>query len=114
MAAIELAAGCQRWRNGDSTKHPPNDSAFLSAVTEAGFVAFTGPAGLCGGKSKDRTVLAIHRGRGVKWEIIFRENDSDIVTTTTTDLTEMTVAMLAWLRGGSLSADENSVHAVAG
>ena len=114
MTTIELSAGCQRWAPGDSTKHPPLDASFLKAVVEAGFVAFTGPSGLCGGKSQTRTVLVIHRGRGVKWEVVFRENDADVVTTTTTDLDGMANALVSWLHGGSLTADENSVRAVAG
>ena len=114
MNTIEPSAGCQYWNAGDPTKHPPHDSSFLEAVAKAGFVAFTGPSGLCGGKTENRTVLAIHRGRGVKWEVVFRENDADVVTTTTTDLQGMTSTMLTWLRGGSLAADEDSVHAVAG
>ena len=114
MAAIELSPGCRRWEAGNPTTHPPNDRQFLEAVADAGFVAFTGPSGLCGGKSETRTVLVIHRGRGIKWEIVFREGDSDVVTTTTTDLGSMATAIITWLRGGSLSADENSLHAVAG
>ena len=114
MTTIELSPGCQHWKLGDSTKHPPADSSFLETLTNAGFLAFMGPGGLCGGKAENRTVLAIHRGRGTKWEIVFRENDSDVVTTTTTDLSDMTITMLAWLRGKSLTAAENSVHALAG
>jgi len=68
----------------------------------------------CGGKSEMRVLLAIHRGRGVKWEVVFRENDTDVVTTTTSDLQRMTNTMLSWLGGRSLAADEDSVHAVAG
>jgi hypothetical protein len=113
MTAIELSSGCQVWRPGDATQHSPNDRLFLEAITEAGFVAFTGPSGLCGGKSENRTVVAVHRGRGTKWEIVFRESDSDVVTTSTTDLKRMTMTVIAWLRGKMLSADENSVHAVA-
>ena len=114
MTTIELSSDCHRWETGAATKHPPHDQAFLGAVTEAGFVAFTGPSGLCGGKSANRTVLAIHRGRGTRWEIVFREHDSDVVTTTTTDLGTVTITMLAWLRGKSLSVKENTLHAVAG
>ncbi len=114
MTTIELSSGCQRWVAGSPTKHPPQDSALLGALGDAGFLAFTGPSGLCGGKSENRTVLAIHRGRGTRWEIVFRENDADVVTTTTNDLENMTITMLAWLKGRSLLADENSVHAVAG
>lgn len=94
--------------------HPPQDAAFLEAVAEAGFVAFTGPSGLCGGKSDTRSIVAIHRGQGRKWELVFRESESDIVTTTTTDLGDATDAVLSWLRGKSLAVDENALHAVAG
>ncbi len=114
MTTIELSPGCQRWNQGDSTMHPPVDVRFLHELADAGFVAFTGPGGLCGGKSKSRAVLAIHRGRGTRWEVVFRDNDSDVVTTTTTDLAEMTITVLAWLRGKSLTAEENSLHAIAG
>lgn len=114
MTTIELSAGCQHWLPGDPTKHPPLDAWFLEAVTSAGFVAFTGPSGLCGGKTQSRTVIAIHRGRGVKWEVVFRENDADVVTTTTTNLKRMTIAMLSWLQGSSLAVDEDSVHVAAG
>lgn len=114
MSMIELSPGCERWNPGDSTKHPPADGICLETLTREGFIAFTGPSGLCGAKSENRTVLAIHRGRGTKWEVVFRENDADVVTTTTTQLAEMTTTMIAWLRGRSLKAEENSVHAVAG
>ncbi len=114
MTTIELSEGCQNWNSGIPTKHPPRDVSFLNAVANAGFVAFTGPGGLCGGKTASRTVLAIHRGRGVKWEVVFRENDCDVVTTTTTDLERMTKTMLSWLQGSSLTADEDSIHSVAG
>ena len=114
MTTMELSPGCKQWMLAEATMHPPADSSFLEALTKAGFLAFIGPAGLCGGKSENRTVLAIHRGRGTKWEIVFRENDSDVVTTTTTDLLNMTTTMIGWLRGKSLTAEENSVHAIAG
>ena len=114
MKTIELSPGCEKWKQGDSTKHPPFDANFLAALTEAGFLAFIGPGGLCGGKSDSRTVLAIHRGRGTRWEVVFRDNDSDIVSTMTTDLPGMTMTMLAWLSGKSLTAEENSLHAIAG
>jgi len=114
MTTIELSPGCQRWTPGSPTKNPPLDGIFLEAAVSAGFLAFTHEGGLCGGQSEHRAVLIIHRGRGTKWEVVFQENDLDVVTTTTTDLRNMTSTMLAWLQGRSLSADENSVHAVAG
>jgi hypothetical protein len=97
---------------GHATKHPPADGAFLAAVTRAGFLAFTGPSGLCGGKSECRSAIVIHRGRGTRWEVVFRENEADVVTTTT-DLSGMTLTVLTWLRGGALLAEENSVRAAA-
>lgn len=114
MATIELSEGCARWSPGEPTKHPPRVVSFLEAVNEAGFVAFIGPSGLCGGKSDHRTVMAIRRGRGVKWKRVFRENNADVVTTTTTDLERMTNTLLSWLRGGTLAVDEDAVHAIAG
>jgi len=114
MTTIELSPGCQRWAPGSPTKNPPLDRFFLESVVKAGFLAFTHQGGLCGGQSEHRAVLVIHRGRGTKWEVVFQENDSDVVTTTTTDLSNMTETMLAWLQGGALSADENSMRAVAG
>ena len=114
MTTIQLSPGCKRWEVGDATKYPPDDEAFLRAVAQAGFLAFVGPSGLCGGKARNRTVLAIHRGRGTNWEIVFRENDSDVVTTTTTDFSRMMITMVAWLGGSALTAAENSLHAVAG
>ena len=113
MATMELSAGCERWEIGTPTMHSPVDSKFLEAVTQSGFMAFVGPGGLCGGKSERRTVFVIHRGRGLKWEVVFRESEADVVTTTTTDLESITIAVLAWLRGRSLSVDEDSLHAVA-
>ncbi len=114
MNSLQLSEGCQQWVVGSSTKHPPQDKLLLEALAEAGFMAFTGPSGLCGGKSESRTVLAIHRGRGTNWEIVFRENDLDVVTTTTDDLEDMTHTMLAWLKGQPLSAAQNSIRAAAG
>ena len=114
MTTIEPSPGCLRWTPGSPTKNPPLDRIFLEAVAKAGFLAFTHQGGLCGGQSEHRAVLVIHRGRGTKWEVVFQENDSDVVTTTTTDLRSMTTTMLTWLRGGSLSVEENSVRAVAG
>ena len=114
MTTIELSPECRAWQIGDATKHPPADSAFLEAVTRAGFLAFTGPGGLCGGKSECRSAIVIHRGRGTKWEVVFRENEADVVTTTTTDLSSITTTVQTWLRGGALLAEENSLRAVAG
>lgn len=113
MATLELSPTCEVWQVGDATKHPPADGAFLAAVTRAGFLAFTGPSGLCGGKSECRSAIVIHRGRGTRWEVVFREHESDVVTTTTTDLSGMTPTVLNWLRGGALLAEENSVRAAA-
>ena len=114
MTTIDLSPGCERWQIGDATKHPPADNAFLEAVVQAGFLAFVGPSGLCGAKSQRRSAVVVHRGRGAKWEVVFRENETDVVTTTTTDLANMTTAVLSWLRGGALAAKENSLHAVVG
>jgi hypothetical protein len=114
MTTIELSPGCHRWQIGDATKHPPADAVFLQAIAQAGFFVFIGPSGLCGAKSERRSTIAIHRGSGTKWEVVFRENETDVVTTTTTDLATMTAAVISWLRGRALSVDENSLHAVAG
>jgi hypothetical protein len=94
--------------------HPPADRAFLEAVSHAGFMAFTGPGGLCGAKSSFRSVILIHRGRGTKWEMVFREHESDVVTTMSTDLAKMTATVLSWLRGAALFANEDSLRAKAG
>jgi hypothetical protein len=110
MTTIGLSPGCKRWTVGDPTKNPPNDRLFLEALVNAGFLAFTHQGGLFGGQSEQRAVVVIHRGHGIKWEVVFQENDSDVVTTTTTDLNRMTNTMLGWLQGGSLAADEDSVH----
>ncbi len=114
VKTIEISPGCERWNPGDPTHHAPVDADFLERIAKAGFVTFTGPGVLCGGKSESRTVLAIHRGRGTRWEVVFREYESDVVTTFTTDLVAMSTTMLAWLSGQSLTAKENSLHAVAG
>ena len=103
-----------RWVAGTPTKYPPADQSFLQAATDAGFQAFTHVGGLFGAQANHRAVQVIHRGRGRKWEIIFLEHDSDVVTTTTTDLEQMTITMLSWLSGKSLTAKEDSVRAVAG
>ena len=114
MNSVELSSGCDLWNVDTATKQPPQDSAFVGAISDAGFAAFTGPAGLCGGKSGDRGVLAIHRGRGTSWEIIFREHECDVVTTSTADLPSLASASVAWLSGGTLAVDEGAVRAVAG
>ena len=87
----------QRWTTGTPTKFPPADESFLQSATDAGFEAFTHDGGLFGGRSAKRAVQMIHRGRGRKWEVIFLEHDSDVVTTTTTELEEMTSTMLSSL-----------------
>lgn len=104
----------KRWTTGTPSKFPPADESFLQAATDAGFEAFTHVGGLFGAKATHRAVHIIHRGRGRKWEIIFLEHDSDVVTTATTDLEQMTITMLSWLLGKSLTAKEDSVRAVAG
>ena len=104
----------QRWTAGTATKYAPADALFLQAATNAGFEAFTHTGGLFGARTDQRAVQVIHRGRGKKWEIIFVEHDSDVVTTTTTNLEQMTTTMLSWLSGKSLTAKEDSVRAVAG
>ena len=113
MNAIQLSPGCSRWRTGDSTKHPPVDAELLDSLVRAGFLAFTGPSGLFGGKSETRTVVVIHRGRGIRWELFFGEHETDMVTTTTTNLAAATEIVLAWLRGEALSVAEDSLHAIA-
>jgi len=104
----------QRWVDGMPTKYPPADVTFLRAATDAGFDAFTHNGGLFGAKSERRAVQIIHRGLGRKWEVIFLERDTDVVTTLTTDLEQMTSTVLSWLSGRSLTAKEDSVRAVAG
>ncbi|MEZ6100510.1 MAG: hypothetical protein R3E01_16195 [Pirellulaceae bacterium] len=104
----------QRWTVGTPTKYSPADETFLRAATDAGFDAFTHDGGLFGAQSSHRSVQIIHRGRGRKWEVIFLERDSDVVTTMTTDLEQMTSTILSWLSGRSLTAKEDSVRSVAG
>lgn len=91
--------------------HPPADVALLEAIARAGFLPFTGPSGLCGGKSESRSAIVVHRGRGTKWEVVFREYEADTVTTTTTNLDSTTETILSWLRGSALLAEENSLRA---
>jgi len=112
MTTIELSPECLTWQVGDATKHPPVDCVLLEAISRAGFLAFTGPSGLCGGKSEKRSIVIVHRGRGVRWVVVFREDEADVVTTT--DLSHTTAAVLSWLNGKGLSADENSLHTIAG
>ena len=104
----------QRWTLGMPTKNAPVDEAFLRTAIDAGFDAFTHEGGLFGVQSDHRAVQVIHRGRGRKWEIIFLERETDVVTTTTTNLEQMTSTILSWLSGKSLTAQEDSVQAVAG
>ena len=111
MTTTLTSSGCDRWQAGDPTKHPPLDAEFLSKLLESGFSVFTGPSGLFAGRSESRTVVVIHRGRGVRWEMIFRENDTDMVTTTTNNLPTATESAVAWLRGGALSAETDSLRA---
>ena len=113
MSTIELSPGCNRWHKGDATKHGPSDADFLAALVDAGFVAFTGPSGLCGGKSETRSVVVIHRGGGMKWEVVFREHDTDMVTAMTTNLPAATAFSLTWLRGEALALGEGSLHSIA-
>ena len=104
----------ENWTRGMPTKYSPSDERFLRVATDAGFDAFTHKGGLFGAQSAQRSVQVIHRGRGQKWEVIFLERESDVVTTMTTNLEEMTSTILSWLSGRSLTANEDSVHAVAG
>jgi len=104
----------QRWIVGTPTKYSPTDESFLRTATDAGFEAFTHVGGLFGAQSDHRAVQIIHRGRGKKWEVIFLEQDTDVVTTTTTDLEQMTSTILSWLSGRALTAKEDSVRSVAG
>jgi hypothetical protein len=104
----------QQWTAAVQTKYAPIDSTFLQAATDAGFYAFTHLGGLFGAQSGQRAVHVIHRGMGKRWEVIFVENGADVVTTTTTNLNEMTSTMLNWLRGRVLMAKEDSVYSVAG
>jgi hypothetical protein len=104
----------QRWNAGMATRHAPTDTSFLQAATNAGYEAFTHSGGLFGAQAGHRAVQIIHRGRGRKWEVIFVEHDSDVLTTTSTDLPQMTPTILSWLSGKALTAKEDSVRAVAG
>jgi len=114
MTTRELFPNCERWVRGNLTKNPPSDKLFLEAVVDAGFFAFTHHGGLFGGQSDHRAVVIIHRGCGKKWEVVFQESDRDVVATTTSDLERLTTTILSWLRGGLLTAAEDSLHAVAG
>jgi hypothetical protein len=111
MSTIELSAGCNRWYKGDATWHAAQND-FLTALADAGFVAFTGPSGLCGGKSETRSVVVIHRGGGKKWEVVFREHETDLVTAKTTNLPAVTAFSLMWLHGEPLALGEDSLHSV--
>lgn len=104
----------QRWTQGIPTKFAPVDQAFLEAATDAGFDAFTHRGGLFGAQSDHRSVQIIHRGRGKKWEVIFLDRDSDVVTTVTTDLEQLTTTILGWISGRSLTAKEDSVRVKVG
>lgn len=114
MTARETSSDCERWAPGDPTKNPPHDQRFLEAVVDAGFDAFTHRGGLFGGQSDHRAVVIVHRGRGKIWEVVFQESDRDVVTTTTSNLERLTTTILSWLRGNPLTAEEDSLHAVAG
>ena len=113
MTTIQLSPECSPWHFGDETMHPPADREFLEALAR-GLLHVHRPERLVRRKSAHRSAIAIHRGRGKKWELVFREHESDVVTTTTTDLPGTSATVLSWLRGGALSADENSLRAVAG
>jgi len=113
MAPIQFSSGCKPWNSGETTIHPPVDVTFLEAVAEAGYVPYTGPAGMFGGKTETRSIVVIHRGRGKKWELIFREHEHDVVTTMTTDLTKATSSVLAWLNGKPLSVEPDSLREAA-
>lgn len=104
----------QRWVAGALTKYPPADESFMQTAADAGYEAFTHVGGLFGARSDHRSVHIIHRGRGRKWEVIFLERETDVVTTITTDLERMTSTILSWLSGRSLTVKEDSVRAVAG
>ena len=113
MATINFSPGCHPWNPGDPTTHPPIDATFLEAIAKQGYVPFTGPAGMFGGKSETRSIVVIHRGRGKKWELIFREQDHDVVSTMTTDLPKATSSVLAWLNGKPLLVEPDSLREAA-
>jgi hypothetical protein len=96
-AKIVIEPPCSRWEPGDSTSFPPDDVEFLRQIVEGGFVAFTGPSGLFGGKTEGRTVVVIHRGRGRKWEVVFREAELDVFITTISGLSKAVKSAISWL-----------------
>ena len=105
----ELSEGLRPWEIGDPTKHPPVDSGFLGTFARSGFLTYTGPIGLCGAKSKTRSVIAIHRGRGKRWELIFRQLDRDIVVTVSTNLVADAKYAANWLQGEKLHVAQDSL-----
>lgn len=102
------------WQIGGATKLSPQADEFLDAMASSGFLAFIHEHGLFGAKAGKRSVAIVHRGRGARWEIAFREHDVDIITTVTTELAESVHVVRDWLHGASLVADENSIHPLAG
>ena len=105
----ELSEGLLPWEIGDPTKHPPVDSGFLETLAKSGFSTYTGPIGICGAKSNTRSVIAIHRGRGKRWELIFRQLDKDVVVTMSTDLIADAKFAAKWLRGETLHIAQDSL-----
>jgi hypothetical protein len=75
---------------------------FLRKLAEAGFATYVGPIGLMCAKNGTRSVIVIHRGRGIRWEITFREDEFDRDITISTGLPERALAGIAWLRGEPL------------
>ena len=101
--------GCEWWKIGQSTTFPPEDELFLQLLTQSGFSTFTGPSGLVGARCGRRDVIAIHRGRGKRWNLSFVDDNADQFEALVTDLPSTARVANEWLKGGSLESIRGAI-----
>jgi len=95
------------WEPGTPTKFGMADEGFLRKILRSGHVAYTGPIGLFGGKSKQqvggeshsRSVDVIHRGLSRRWEICLDEDDTSVASEFVDNLEAAAIIAVHWLNG---------------
>jgi len=102
----QAPANCSWWSHDCETRNPPEDREFLVALSDKGHKTFIGSAGLVGAVTDNRTVYAIHRGRGERWELSFYDGDTEILNAFVTNLPKQSPSVSAWLNGESIEQAE--------
>lgn len=109
MASTDTQApeNCSWWSDDCETRNPPEDREFLVALSNEGHKTFVGSGGLVGALANGRSVYAIHRGGGKRWELSYYDRDQETLNAVTTNLPRQSPSVSAWLKGDSIDNAED-------